>query len=57
VTVKHQEGDWNLAMCVFNRLADSSLGKDNGPEDMAGYQHDANELFAELYHCLTTPEE
>ena len=54
VTVEHIDGDWHMEICVFNRLADSSLGKDNGPEDMAGYQHSANEIFAELYHSITT---
>lgn len=57
VTVKHQEGDWNLEICVFNRLADSSLGKDNGPEDMTGYQTSANEIFTELYQSVTLLEE
>ena len=57
VTLQHQQDNWTLEICVFNRLADSSLGKDNGPEDMAGYQHSANELFSELYHSVTTSEE
>jgi hypothetical protein len=54
VTVEHIYGDWHMEISVFNRLANSSLGKDNAPEDMVGYQQSTNEIFADLYNSITT---
>lgn len=48
---------WKLRIYVFNRLANSALGKDNIPEDIAGYDRDLPELLGKIWENVDiTPE-